>query len=70
VKESKSFTGKKVQFDAFLLQRDDFSICRVVFDEPKSGLLLVVDHVFTSSNQAKGFFEGLEQNFEQYIKLK
>jgi hypothetical protein len=70
VKEIKSFSGKHVQYDAYLVHRKPYYLSRVVFDEPKSGLLLVLDHAFTKEASARNHFDSLEVNLEKYIKVK
>lgn len=70
VREIKSFTGKNVKYDAYLVHRKPYYLSRVVFDEPKSGLLLILDHVFTKENLAQNHFDSLEVNLENYIKVK
>lgn len=68
--EQKRFTGKKVEFEAHFVEREPFFLCRVNFDEPKSGLFLTVDHVFSDSVKCKNYYDAIEQQFESYIRVK
>lgn len=68
--EQKRFTGKKVSFEAHFTKRDPYFLCRVNFDEPKSGIFLLVDHVFSDSTTCRNYYDQIEEVFEDYISVK
>ncbi|MCH2199960.1 MAG: hypothetical protein MK081_14365 [Flavobacteriales bacterium] len=70
VTDTKEFTGKKVVYDVYRVSRDGHQLVRVGFDEPKSGLFLLVDHVFSDAGKADAFYENVESRFEEHITVK
>lgn len=70
VRETKHFSGKHVAYDVYLVERDAYTLVRVGFDEPKSGLFLLCDHVFTDDAKAQALYDDIEVRFEEHIKVK
>jgi hypothetical protein len=62
--DTKEFSGKKVGYDVYRVERDGYQLVRVGFDEPKSGLFLLCDHVFTDKSKADAFYNEVEEELE------
>lgn len=66
--EQKRFATKQTSYESHFTRRANHYLCRVNFDEAKSGLFLVVDHVFSDSSLCAAYFANVETKLEQYIK--
>ncbi|NUM49757.1 MAG: hypothetical protein HUU48_01460 [Flavobacteriales bacterium] len=62
----KTFTAK-TKCQAFFLKKNNFYLSRVVFDEPKSGLILMYDYVSTDSTNTKAYYNNLESFFSKKV---
>ncbi len=68
--EQKRFAGKKVGYEAHRVVRAPYFIVRVNYDEPKSGLFMLVDHVFTDEAICKAYYDNIESTIENYLLVK
>lgn len=70
VLEQKRFAGKKVAYEAHLVYRNPYFLVRVNYDEPKSGLFMLIDHVFTDESICEAYFDTIETAIENYLLVK
>lgn len=68
--EQKRFTGKKVSYEAHRVFKDPYYLVRVNYDEPKSGLFMLVDHVFSDEALSKAYYDSIETTLEDYLLVK
>lgn len=68
--EQKRFAGKKVGYEAHRVYREPYHLVRVNYDEPKSGLFMLVDHVFTDEQLCKDYYDAIESTIENYLLVK
>jgi hypothetical protein len=66
--EQKRFVVQKTSYEAHFTRRANHYLCRVNFDEAKSGLFLVVDHVFSDSTRCAAYYANIEQELARYIR--
>lgn len=68
VLDQKRFVMKQVSYEVHFTQRSEQFLCRVNFDESKSGLFLVIDHVFSDSSRCAAYYADIETELERYIR--
>lgn len=65
--EQKRFVAKQTSYEAHFTRKANHYLCRLNFDEAKSGLFLVVDHVFSDSTRCAAYYKNIEAELVRYI---